>query len=82
MCRTCLQEALWCDGIQHCPDDEKGCPSLSGLNVQQREMIFYHSVLSNITNKESRVFNFVKMYIPDRLNVTSFLKLNKNGNPE
>jgi hypothetical protein len=31
VCRTCLREALWCDGIQHCPDDEKGCPSLSGF---------------------------------------------------
>lgn len=23
----CIDEAMWCNGVQDCPDDEKGCPT-------------------------------------------------------
>ncbi len=92
VCRTCLREALWCDGIQQCPDDEKGCPSLSGVNAQQREMILYSIPSPQILpimipffglkkNKLYKVlFKTLFTYFPKRLNALNFLKLN-SGNP-
>ena len=28
--RTCIGEELWCDGVHHCPDDERDCTTSTG----------------------------------------------------
>ena len=31
--QTCLLNKFWCDGIEHCPDDEENCEKAKGLNL-------------------------------------------------
>lgn len=30
---VCLNETLWCNGVQDCPDDEKNCPNVETSSV-------------------------------------------------